>query len=419
MPLSDIETLLKEQYVDELPETFTKGTALCNKLMQAPNIEANTRAVVFNLEVAPGGDFKGMDFDGGALPLGTNMLTKKPTVTAIGTAQGWNVTNLMDWATRNNKMAIAPVLDKTMADMMENFKIYLDSLLNASSNDGTLDILLANTAGCTYSFDSTASPFGGYLLVPGGRYDIYRTDNTTKALNGPYTIDPDGGLDLTAATPTVTFTAAITGFAADDRIVAQSLHNASFNSLAYHINGLTGLTWQTLSTDKIYARSQRVDGGNAKITGTIFRSLLNQILKFKGDPQATKQLSVYWPYEQAQNYESTALDIGQFLYGMGSSAINKDYDQLLGDAKISGKEPIVGNHADPTKVFMFNINKFRWVVVKKLAMRPFVGGGFLHPVYDTTLGTERAMNSMYMEYMAQLGAVDVTGMGVIDTLARP
>ncbi len=417
MSVADIETLLKEQYVDELPETFTKGTALCTQLMKAPNIEANTRAVVFNLEVAPGGDFKGQDFDGGALPLGTNMLTKKPTVTAIGTSQGWNVTNLMDWATRNNKLAVAPVLDKTMADMMENYQIYLDSLLNATSNDGTLDILLANSSGSTYTFDTTTSPFGGYLLVPGGKYDIYRTDNTTAASGNPYTIDPDGGLDVQSKT--VTFTGAITGFTTEDRIVAQALHNGSFNSLAYHINGLTGLTWQGLSTDKIYARSQRVDGGNAKITGFIFRSLINAILKYKGDPQATKQLSVYWPYEQAQNYESTALDIGQFLYGMGSSAVNKDYDQLLGDAKISGKAPIVGNHADPTKVFMFNVNKFRWVVIKKLAMRPFVGGGFLHPVYSTSTGTELTSNSMYMEYMAQLGAVDVTGMGVVDSLQLP
>lgn len=417
--VADISTLLKEQYIDELPETFTKGDYLCNELMKAPHIDANTRAVVFNLEVSPGGDVKGMDFDGGTYPLGTNMLTKKPTVSALGIVAGWNVTSLMEWATRNDKLAIVPVLSKTLADMKDVMKIWLDCLLNAPTNDGVLDITLANTSGSTYSFDTVNSPFSGYLLVPGGKYDIYSANLLTKRANGPYVIDPDGGLDVNAAT--VTFTAAITGWVAGDRIVAQSLEGASLNSLAYHINGLTGLTWQSLSTDKIYARSQRVNGASNKLNGPLFRSLLNQILKFKGDPGATDSLNIYWPYEQAQNYESAGLDAGQmtFLLGQGGDATNAKYDLLLGEARVAKKKPLVGNHADPTKVFMFNTQKFRWIDVRKLTMKPNVAGGYLHPIIDTTLGTPRASNSMYMEMMSQDGVVDVTGMGVIDTLGLP
>ncbi len=416
--VADISTLLKEIYIDELPETFTKGDALCSELMKAPHVEANTRAVVFNLEVAPGGDFKGMNYDGGSYPVGTNMLTKKPTVSAIGATIGWNINTLMNWATKNAKLAVAPVLEKTLADMVEITQIWLDSLLNAPSNNGVLDITLANTAGSTYSFDLTNSPFSGYLLIPGGKYDIYSADLGTKRANGPYVINPDGGLDVVNGL--VTFTAAITGWVAGDRIVAQSLEGACYNSLAYHINGLSGLTWQGLSTSNIYARSQRVNGNSAKLNGPLFRSLLNQILKFKGDPGATDSLSIYWPYEQAQNYESAGLDIGQFLLaGVSADAVNKSYDLLLGTAKVGGKKPLVGNHADPTKVFMFNTQKFRWIDVKKLAMKESPYGGYLHELVDVTLGTPVASTSMYMEHMSQLGAVDVTGMGVIDSLVTP
>lgn len=420
MAVSDIETLLKEQYIDELPETFTKGTALCNELMKAPNIEANTRAVVFNLEVAPGGDFKGIDFDGGAYPLGNSMVTKKPTVSSIGVTLGFNVTSLMEFATKNNKLAVANVMDKTMADVQENMKLWLDCLLNAETNDGVLDMYSDIASAPTYVLNSADSPYGGYLLIPGGRYDIYDSTLVTERIGGPYRIDPDGGLNLTKSPPEVTFTSVITGDVNEDRIVAQDLVNASINPIWYHLSGSQSGTWQSLSRAKIYTRAQRVDGGSQKLDGPLLRSLLTQILKFSGDPRATQNLRPYFPYEQYRNYENAAQDISTIMIGGSSpNAVNKSYDLLLGEAKVEGRSLILSNHADPTKVGFFNVSKFRWIVTRKLGLEPNENGGKLHRIYDTTLGTPKASHSIYMNYMCNLGCVDPTQMGVIDTLALP
>lgn len=423
MAMSDIDALLKELYIGLLPEVFTKGDALCNELMKADHKQANTRAVVFDLEVAPGGDFKGMDFDGGAYPLGNSMVVKKPTVSSVGVTQGWNVTSLMDWATKNDALAVKPVLSKTINDAMDNFKIWLDSLLNASTNNGVLDIITDVVSAPTYEFDTAASPYGGYLLMPGGRYEIWSPTAfpTTKRANGPYRIDPDGGLDLTAGPPpTVTFTASITGAADGDYVVVQDMAGACINPLWYHLSGSSSGTWQALSRSKIYTRAQRVDGASGPFTGPLARTLLNLILKFKGDKNATAGLRPYMGYEQMQNYENSGLDIAQIILGgVGPNAVNKKYDMLLGEGTVEGRPILAGNHCDPTKVGFLNVDSFVWIETRKITMEPNDAGGYLHRIYDTTLGTPKASHSIYINWMGQLGCKDATGMGVIDTLSLP
>lgn len=418
--ITDIQSLLKEIYEPSMAEVFTMGTTLMNEFMKCPKIEANTRAVVFNLETAPGGDAKVMNFDGGTYPLGNSMYTVKPTVSSIGFTQGWNITQLVDWATKNTKLAVAPVLEKQVNDALDAFKMTFDQYLNAASNDGVLDITLANTAGSTYTFDTTDSPYGGYLLTPGMLYDFYDSTLVTKRADGPYRIDPNGGLDLTSNPATVTTTAAVTGWTTLDRIVVRDGVNSGLNPIWYFLNGTASGTCQGLSRSLIYARSQRVDGGNQPFNGPMARTLLNQILKFSGDKQATNNLRPYMPYEQQQNYENSGLMVAEIILGgMSANAVNTGYDMLLGEGKIAGRPMLIGNHCDPTKVGFVNMDQFRWVVTQEIGMLKNPAGGYFFMPMDATTGTLVASQSFYINYMCQLACVDVTKQGVIDTLSLP
>jgi len=426
MAISDIQSLMHEILVDDLPSTFTEGDDLTSVLMRAEKIEANTRAVVFNLKINPGGDFKGMDFDGGALPVGNRFQTAKPTVSSIGMVLGFNCNWLVDWATKNGKQAIRPVLREQVANTAATWKLWMESLLNASSNDGVLGRFKTIASAPTYTLESAAAgdtySDGGYLLQPGGRYDIYDTTLVTLRAGGPYRVDPDGGLATNVVPPTATFTATVTDDVIGDKIVAQSLVNASINSLWTHINGGTSGTWQSLNRTKIYARAQRVDGASQKLDAPILRELFHAILKFKGNKNSTAGLRPYMGYEQYRNYQNAAQDISQMILGgaNSSSAVNKNFDLMVGEGKIEGRTILIGNHCDPTKVGLFDPKQFRWIQVKAPTMLENPeGGGYFFNIHDTTLGSPTASKSWYFGGHCNLAAVDVTGMGVVDTLAQP
>ncbi len=425
MAVSDINSLMQEILNEDLPETFTIGIDLCSRLMRAEKIQSNTRATVFNLKVSPGGDFKGIDYDGAALPVGNHFVTKKPVVSSIGLVLGFNVNWLVDWATKNNRLAIRPVLQEQVAETAATWKLWLECLLNATANDGVLDRLKTVASAPTYDLESAAAadtyPYGGYLLIPGGKYAIHPTGLGAARANGPYQIDSDGGLDITVAPPTVTFTASITAAIIGDKIVAQGLANAAINPIWHHNNGSSSGTWQGLSRSKIYTRAQRKDGASQKLDAPILRSLLNQILKFKGNKNSTSNLQPYMGYEQYENYQNAAQDISQIILGgIGPTAVNKQFDLMMGEGKIEGRQILIGNHCDPTKVAFLDYRQFRWVETKAptMLLNP-EGGGYFFNIYDTTLGSPKASRSWYFGGQTNLACVDATGLGVIDTLALP
>lgn len=430
MSVTQINSMMEEILNDDLPEVFTMGDDLASRLMRCETIKSNTRATVFNLKVNPGGDFKGMDYDGAALPVGNHFDTKKPTISSIGVVLGFNVPWLSNWATQGKNLAIRNVLSEQMAATASIWKLYMEALLNAASNDGVLEVIKDITSAPTYVLENAPSgdgnPFGGYLLQPGGRYDVYADDLTTIRAGGPYRVDPDGGLDLEAGSPsgsapTATMTATVTADAVNDVIVAQSLIGASINPLGHHITGLQSGTWQGLSRAKIYARARTVDGGTQKLDAKMWRDLMNKIEMFKGGPTNTKGLVPYMHHKQYQNYQNSAQDISQIILGgVGPSAVNKKFDMSPGEGVLEGRQIMKGNHCDPTKAFAVDFSKFRWIETKKPSfLTNPEGGGYFFNVHDPTLGSATASQSWYFGGQTNLGCVDVTGMGVITGLALP
>lgn len=432
MASADVESLYKEIYADTVPKMWTEGHALVNELMQAEKLKCNTRAVILNQYMAPGGDFKGMTFDGDSYAKGNNIVSKSPSLSTIGISLAFNGTTLMKWCSNKPKIAVRDFMDDMMAGAVDVMKDWVECLLNAQDNDGVLAILSGVQNTTEYIMNSVDDPFGGYLLIEGGRYEIIASaafPATTRA-NGPYRILPDGGLDKRLDPAIVSFSqnggttaAAITGFTAEDRVVARSLADASINPIAYHVNGAASGTWQNRSRTLAANRSARIDGGSGPLTPVLTDALLSDILKYKGSSTAISGLQAYTSFEQITNWKTAAQAVANIYVSGDGPSVGEAYDKWAGKAgttKINSGKPIVSNRANPTEFRFIKKDSFIWPYTgpKEIEFEKNEAGGIMHRNHDGD-GNMEAGHSFYLQAKLNLGAKQVDDMGVIDTLVVP
>lgn len=432
MASADVETLYKEIYSETVPKMWTVGTSLANVLMKAEKIQGNTRAFVLNQYMAPGGDFKGMTFDGDSYAKGNNIVSKSPSLSTIGISLAFNGTTLMKWCSNKPKIAVQDFMDDMMAGAVDVMKNWVECLLNAQDNDGVMAILSGVQNTTEYIMNSADDPFGGYLLIEGGRYDIIASAAfpATTRVGSPYRILPDGGLDKRLDPAIVSFSidggttaSAITGFVAEDRVVARGLADASINPLAYHINGAASGTWQNRSRTLAANRSSRIDGSSGPLTSPLVDALLSDILKYKGQASATSGLQAYAPLEQITNWKTSAQAVANIYVSGDGPSVGDMYDRYAGKAgttTINNGKPIVSNRANPTEFRLIRVDDFLWPYTgpKEIEFEKNEAGGIMHRNYDGD-GNMESSHSFYLQAKLNLGAKAVDGMGVIDTLSVP
>src|SRR3990167_6113418 len=164
MASADIDDLYRELKDDVVPEMWTKGSFLVNRIMGgAENVQVNTRAYIIPRWTSPGGDARAMTFNGDAFANGTNPFTDQMTVSSIGAAVSFSATELMEFATRNNKVAVRNFMARYNAGLIDAFKEHMECWLNANSNDGIMAILSGVQNTTEYLMDSADDPYGGYL----------------------------------------------------------------------------------------------------------------------------------------------------------------------------------------------------------------------------------------------------------------
>ena len=430
LPLAsaDIDDLYRELKDETVPEMWTRGHYLCNRIMDgAEKVAVNTRAYIIPRWTSAGGDARARTFDGDAFANGTNPFTDQTTVSSIGVSVSFSATELMQFATRNNKVAVRNFMARYNAGLIDAFKDHMECWLNAQSNDGIAAILSAEAV-TTYTMDSVDDRYGGYLLMDGASYQIIASAAfpATIRATGPYRVLPDGsGLNKRAVPATVQFAAsngsvaaAITGWAAEDRVVFFGFGNAGFNSIGYHVGPITG-TWQGVSRATPHNRSTRIDGGNNPLTAALVRRLLADISKYKGTANATSGLIPYCSQEQIVNWLTSAENVTQIRLMDGSGdGVGEIYDRMLGDVKVNKKAPIVSNRANPREFRFIRLSDYIWVTMKDVDFEPNDAGGRLHRQHNAS-GDMLSAHSIHIIYHGQLAARDVSSQGAIVTLLKP
>lgn len=427
---ADIDDLYTEIKDGLLPEMWTRGHNLVNRIMDgADKAQVNTRAYLVPRWTAPGGQARAMTFDGDSYANGYNPFTDALQVSSIGAAVSFSATQLMQFAARNNKVALKPFMARYMAGVMDQFKEHFECWLNANSNDGIAAILSGVQNTTEYLMGSADDSYGGYLLIDGADYQIIASASfpDTVRAGGAYRILPDlTGLNKRASTPFVQFAqagaatpaAAITGFVAEDRVVFFGFGNAGFNSLPYHVSHLATGTWQNVSRAVASNRGSRIDGSGAALTAAMVRRLFNDISKYKGTADATQGLIPYCSQEQIVNWLNSAQAIASIqLTGTDGGGIGEIYDRMISDVKVNKKKPLVSNRANPTQFRFIRLSDFVWVTMQEPKLVPNDNGGPLHWQHDSS-GNLASAHSIHVEYHGNLAARDVSSQGVVYNLLK-
>lgn len=429
MALSDVDELQKELKSDTLHEMFTQGDTFTNRILAAAQqVEGNNRAYLIPRWTSMGGDFRGVTFDGDALANGTGPFTDQPSLSAIGFACSFSATQLTMMAARNSKVAVAPFMAKWDAMMMRSVKMQMECMLNAGSNDGILAIL-SGEAGTVYTMDSVDDRYGGYLLNDGATYQIIASAAfpATIRANGPYRVLPDGsGLNKRANPATVQFAqangtvaAAITGWAAEDRVVAFNLANASLASIGHLVSHLTTGTVQGVSRAIPHNRPTRIDGGASPLDAALVRRLYADIFKYSGMENGSEGLIPYGSQESIVNWLNSAQAVSAIrLTDADGAGIGEIYDRYIGDMKINKKKPLISNRANPQQFRFIRPADFIWYTMQKLKFLPNDGGGRLHFQHNAS-GDLLTAYSVHVIGDMQLGCENMKNMGVVYNLAKP
>jgi hypothetical protein len=128
-------------------------------------------------------------------------------------------------------------------------------------------------------------------------------------------------------------------------------------------------------------------------------------------------LTPYLGYEQKVNWENSATAVAaiQLDSGSGPSA-GTIYDRMMGDIKINNTAPLISNRANPEEFRFIRVSDFRWIETKEIGFLPNVAGGKLHENHNGD-GDLLASHSVIVNYMCNLGAADISSMGVINDLS--
>lgn len=431
MASADIDDLYREMKDDVVPEMWTKGSFLVNRVMGgAEKVQTNTRAYIIPRWTAPGGDARAMTFDGDAFARGTNPFTDQMTTSSIGAAVSFSATELMQFASRNNKVSVRNFMARYNAGLIDAFKEHMECWLNANSNDGIMAILSGVQNTTEYLMDSADDLYGGYLLIDGATYQIIASAAfpATIRATGPYRILPSGtGLDKRSIPAFVQFAAsngstpavAITGFVAEDRVVAFGFGNAGFASIGHLVSSAATGTVQGVNRTDPRNRPTRVDGSAGPLTAGLVRRLYADILKYKGVANATDGLLPYCSQEQIVNWLESAQAVSVIsLTDAGGSSVGEIYDRMLGDVKINKKRPIVSNRANPTQFRFIRLSDFIWVTMQDIDFEKNEAGGRLHRQHNSD-GDMLTSQSIHVIYHGNLAARDMSSMGVVYNLTKP
>lgn len=416
---------MRERIEPNIGETYEGDDSLCSWVNNTDAERVSTRSMRIILEVAVGGHTGGVDLDGGDNFAGGRSQKKLATLNTVAVAHDRAITSLAQYATETNEQAIEQDLRREVGHAIDELKVQEDIYLQIST-DGVLATLTDDLSAGKYNLakaNSYFNPFQAFLLREGAIYDIYSNNLVSKRADGPYGIDPDGGLthgfeDTT--TVNVQFSSGgssddgvITGYTDGDRVVIPNMKNAAFQGLPYHISSALTGTWQGIDRAKEYARACSVDAGGS-LLGTAHTYELQSKIHLRTGKDGIKDLVPYMSVAQKQNY----LQLAEPNLAINMMPSGGKVDMQYGSIQINGAKPMVNIHAHPEKVFFLKKANFVRAETRKLGFKVDRNGNRIFTKIGSN-GAPKNEDWFQVEHMWQLGARKVNDMGVIENLEVP
>ena len=431
---ADIDDLYRELKNETFIELWTKGSALVNRIMGgARKVQVNTRAYLIPRWTSFAGDARSQTFDAAAYTNGTNGFTDMPSVSSIGSSVSHSATELMQMASRSDRVATRNYMADFNARCIQAHKEHMECWLNANSNDGIMSILSGVQNTTEYILNSVDDRYRGYLLIDGATYQIIASaafPGTIRA-TGPYRVLADGNGTNKRLSPSIVqfgasnageTAAAITGFVAEDRVVVFGGGNAWYNSIPHLVSSAATGTVQGVSRALPHNRPTRIDGGGAVLDAALFTRLYADIYKYKGALSAVDGLVPYCSQDQVVNLKNSAQAVSEIrLTDAGGASVGEIYDRFLGgvdEVKVNKKKPLISNRANPEQFRLIRLADFLWVTMQDIGFKKNVAGGVMHEQHNGD-GDLLSAFSAHTTYHGNLAFEDVSSMGVLYNLSVP
>lgn len=403
-----------ERVHSALKPLFERSFVTYKLLKEKGDLEkVSNRALRIPLELAPPGNARQVDLNGGDMGRGGGTQYLVGTISPVAYAVALETTKLAEIGTNTPQKAIADVVRKDMKNGVKELNWLLDVLAQGSGT-GQISTLTSNV-GTTWTLGGN---FKHLLLHRGLRVQLYDSTFTTQR-TGVATIL---AVNYTGSASTVTCTvdANPTGIANNDIIVIEGLSGASpitINGLrSFQSDATTGTTLGL--TRSLYPEIQTpsYNANNTILVPTFIRLALNKLKLKRDDDEILSSLTAHCNVHQVDAYEQNAMLASLILKEPNAK---QKFDLFFKPDNMNGIPIRTNVHADPTVIDFLCLNRWlRGVMMDVDFYRDPGNAETVFGVYGTS-GGRAAAALWYMACSQNIASVDPGAGAYVYTLKLP
>lgn len=272
---SQVTALELERVIPKIRVLFERDDMFYANIKKRDVEVISNRQMRIPLELRPGGSFQYFDPNGGDLGRGGGPTWDKAVLTPVYVSENIEYTKLVQWATDNDRKAIANAVRRLTATALDELRRQIDGqLMQAGTGQvGTVSAVTAGAGFDTYVLNSDG--FGARLVRYGQTVQVFDSALTTLRGSGVITF-------LDVENKTIEVTPNITGAVATDALVVMGIAAptalpALYGVPYHHSNASTG-TWLGFprsTTPEI--RANRVNAGGSAFSLPLPRLAINKI----------------------------------------------------------------------------------------------------------------------------------------------
>lgn len=369
----------------------------------------SNRAMRLPLELAPPGNFRQVDFNGGDLGRGGGTQYIFGTVSPVGFVAALETTKLAEIGTNSNQKAIADVVRRDMKNGVKELRWGLDALLQTGT--GQLSTMSSGAGTTTWTLGGS---FKTLLLHRGLRVQCYDATFTTQR-TGVSTIQ---AVNFTAGTVVVDVAPA--GQTNTDIIVIEGLSGAAPTSLfgipTFQSDATTGTTLGLTRSLYPEIQAQRFNANNTLLTPPYLRLALNKLRIKRDDDESMKSLVAHCNVHQTDAYEQNA-QLASVIYKEPSA--KQGFDLFFKAENMVGVPIKTNVKADPTRIDFLELDRWGRAVMYDIDFYKDPGNSeTVFGVYGTS-GGRSAAALWYIATSLQIWSEDPGFGAYIDTLSKP
>lgn len=374
---------LELENVQELIPELLKSEVTLDSLIQDNGRAQRVGTIAYRipLKFARPGDYKSGSLDGATLPIGAGPQWDKGSITpqVLMLPVGW--TKLVELVgVKADKVAIANVVDETMADAVEQLRNVRDVLLQTDGT-GKLGVVSGIAANVVTMQSGAGAGFGARLLFPGQTVGLWN-GNT---LVGLYPSTISSVFNTLGGTQSFAFTGSDPGTSNGFFIRCNGLTTGApvfVNGIRAFINSSTAGSYLGITKSAApYVVSNQYDLGGGQITLPAARLIINMVQSRLGKKGLKGQIWHTHP-SQVAAYE----ELGFERQELTSDGVYKEMDLMFEDFRVAGYPIHSNNNADQTIWDFLQIKTFGKVMYGDGPFWFEASNGKIYPIYDTTTG---------------------------------